>query len=119
MHARSAVQAFDLDPRVLAERPPLRIADAATELRFDARILVVRRAVLRRKLVRIEHVDRPTGEQTLQLARLVLVARGERCSYSPLQRTSATCSTSAMRATTRAGLRSGGSRTSSASRRRS
>src|SRR5919204_5305351 len=71
-HARTAVQPYDLDSRVLAEHPALWIADAPAELRLDAGILVVRRAILGRELLGAEQLDRPTGKQPLELARLVL-----------------------------------------------
>ena len=61
----TAVECRDLESRILAKHPPLRIAHAASELRLRARVLVVRRALFGWELRRIEDIDRPAWEQPL------------------------------------------------------
>ena len=50
---------------------------ARPKSRLDPRVVVVRRAGLVRVVVAVERLDRPAGEQRLELARLVRVARAE------------------------------------------
>src|SRR5437870_5866720 len=89
-----AAERRDLETGVLADHPHFRVADLASEARLGARVLVVRRARLRWKRGRIHRLDRPAGEEPLQLARLVLVARAEARPHS-LHRTSSTPSSCA------------------------
>jgi hypothetical protein len=71
-----AVQAVDLEPRVLAEDPGRRI-DRSTELCLRPSVLVVGRAFLRRVLGGFERLDRPIGQGVTQLAQLPRVLRRE------------------------------------------
>src|SRR4051794_12608301 len=93
---RAAVERGDFDAGVLADRPTARALVA--EPRLDARVVDVRLASLGRIVVRVERLDRPAGEQLLELARLVRVTRAESCFHS-LHRTSSTPSRSATSAT--------------------
>src|SRR5258708_9419781 len=76
LDTRAPVEALDLDPRVLAERPRVRL-ERAREARLLARVVVVRPAVLRPLVVGVERLDLPGGEQRAQLPQLALVSRGE------------------------------------------
>src|SRR5438105_2703316 len=118
MYAGPAAQAGDLDARVLAQRPVLRIHVSPAELRLRVRVLVVRGSRLGRVFVHRERLDLPAREQARQLARFVGVARGECCSQS-VQRTSATFGTSATRPTSIGAPTPRGSARSNSRRRRS
>src|SRR5437870_7424483 len=80
--AGMAAEPFDLDTGVLPEHPRIRRAHPATELRLRARVLVIRRPLFGRELLRFEELDRPAGQEGLELARLVLVPRAQARSYS-------------------------------------
>src|SRR5579864_1633366 len=85
--AGPAAERSDLDAGILADRPA---GDAgAPERRLGARVRVIRVAGLGRIVVGVERFDRPAGEQHLELARLVRVARAQRRGYS-LHRTPST-----------------------------
>src|SRR6184192_571251 len=60
-----------LEARVLADRPAVDVRPS--ELGLRPGVLLVRRAGLRRPALRIERLDRPAGQQPLELARLVRV----------------------------------------------
>src|SRR5205823_6048443 len=107
-----------LDPRVLPESPLVRLCPRPFKPCLRARVVVVRRAVLDRVVVGFERLDSPGGQQLLELARLVRVARRQPRLQS-VHLTSTTSSRSAIRATIRAGGTSRGNTTSSSSRRRS
>lgn len=64
---RRAAQAFDLEPRVLAEDPGTGPVDGPPEDGFAASVLVVRLADLRRVVVGIERLDLPAGQSVPQL----------------------------------------------------
>src|SRR5437870_3112700 len=64
-----------LDARVLADRPALCVGERAAELRFRAGVLDVRLAGLVGPAIGVERLDRPSGKQELELARLVGIAR--------------------------------------------
>src|SRR5262245_11513786 len=114
--ARTAAQPVHLDAGILAEHPCVRRCTLPGEERLAARVLVIGRARLGRIVVGVEPVDLPAGQQALELARLVRVAGGEDRLQS--QRTSATCGTSATRATRWWAASSLGSSTAISSRRR-
>src|SRR5438477_2967280 len=118
MDARASSQAGDFDAGILAEHPERRRRERAAEPGLRQRVVVVRRARFGRIVLHVQDLDLPAGQQPLQLARLVRVARGELRSQS-LQRTSATYGTSAIRATSRGAATSRGSARSSSSLRRS
>src|SRR4051812_46030369 len=77
VHTRTAAERVDLDAGVLRKHPHVRGRTRAPEVRLDARVAVVRVVRLGRIVLRVERVDRPAGEQPLELARLVGVARAE------------------------------------------
>src|SRR5438874_423686 len=54
LHARTAAEPCELDAGVLAEHPGIRGSDPATEHRLDARVVVVRLALLSGKLAGLE-----------------------------------------------------------------
>src|SRR6266851_7313922 len=118
LDSRPASERRHLDAGVLSQRPLVGLRPRPTEERLAPRVLVVRRSVLGRVAVRFERLDPPAGQQLLELARLVRVARGEPRRQS-VHRTSATCSRSAIRATMRAAGVSRGNTTSNSRRLRS
>jgi hypothetical protein len=77
VNARTAVEACDLEARVLAEHPRICRPHAPAERRLRVRVFVVRLAVLRWILVGVEKLELPSREQPRQLASLVLVSRAE------------------------------------------
>src|SRR2546421_2217203 len=99
MHSGRTVQPGDLEAGVFTDHPAIARADAPTELSFRARVVVIRRAVLRGKVLGVERFDHPAGKEPLELARLVRVARAKRRLHSD-HRPSETLGTSASRATT-------------------
>src|SRR5439155_24622384 len=113
--ARAAAEAVHFEPRVLRQHPGVGVVVAESRLR--GRVLVVRRACLRRIVVTVERLDRPAGEQRLELPRLVRVAGTEDGAQS-VHRTSSTPSISATSATT-AGDEPAASSTSTPTERRS
>src|SRR5712691_528502 len=116
--AGAATERRHLDAGVLSQHPDVGLCHRPTEPRLAARVLAIGVAHFGRKLGGANQLDLPTRQRSLELARLVLVARGEPRLQS-LHRTAATCSTSAMRATSRGAGVSRGSTTSSSRRRRS
>ena len=64
--AGPAAERGDLEPRVLGEHPAPRRCSRPNS-RLDPRVLVVRRAGLRRVVVALERLDRPAGERALEL----------------------------------------------------
>src|SRR5919107_4778148 len=117
MHTGPAVEPHNLDARVLGDHPLVVGRARPPEARLCERVLVVRRAVLRRIVVGVDDADLPARQQALELLRLVRVPRREPGLHS--QRTSATFGTSAMSATRRGAARSRSSARSSSKRRRS
>src|SRR5262249_32617376 len=71
----TAAERIDLEAGVLREHPAGGVRTA--ELRLEARVVVVRRAGLRRVVGAVERLDRPAGEKRFELARLVRVAGAE------------------------------------------
>src|SRR5437763_4665106 len=114
-HPRPPAERFHLEPGVLRKHPAAGVL--ATESRLERRVVVVRRAGLRRVVVAIQRLDRPAGQQRLELPRLVRVAGAEDCVQS-VHRTSSTPSISATSATT-AGAEPAASSTSMPTERRS
>src|SRR5690349_10181096 len=111
-----AVQSSDLEPRVLREHPARLVL--APERSLDRGVLVIGCARLGGIVVAVERLDRPAGQEPLQLACLVRIAGAEDGLHS-IQRTSSTPSISATPATTAAGADPAASSTSTATERRS
>jgi len=94
MDAGTTVERVHLDARVLADRPLVLVRVSSTEQGLAPRVLVVRLAVLGRKVVCLEGLDRPGRQQVLELTRLARVARRE-ARLQSVHRTSTTFSSSA------------------------
>src|SRR5581483_6538522 len=114
--AGPAAERVDLEPRVLCENPARLVRTA--ERGFDPCVLVVRCPRLRRVVIAFERLDRPAGQEVLELTRLVRVPRAEDGFHS-IQRTSSTPSTSATPATNAGAAEPAASSRSTATDRRS
>src|SRR6185437_5253551 len=100
-HTRATAERLDLEPGVLVQHPAARLL--ASEIGLEECVLVVRRARLGRIAVAVERLERPTGKEPFELARLVPVPRAEnRC--QSVHCTSSTPSTAATPATTATGV---------------
>jgi hypothetical protein len=75
---RATAEPIDLEPRVLAEHRRAGLPHLPAEQGLGARVLVIRLALLRRKVRGAEKHDSPPGQRPLELAALVLVPRAER-----------------------------------------
>ena len=76
-HARAPVERDGLDPRVLPDRPGRGGRVRRAPARLDPRVVLVRRAVLARRIPRVGERDLPARERAPQLCELVRVPRCE------------------------------------------
>ena len=77
VHARPPVERRRLDAGVLADRPRVRRRVLTAPARLDTGVVLVRLAVLGRRIARRDEPDLPAGQGTAELVELVRVARGE------------------------------------------
>jgi len=97
-NARAAAEGVHLETGILGQHPAVRVL--TPERGLDRRVLVIGRAGLGRVVVAVERLDRPPGQELLELTCFVPVPRAEDDPHYSIHRTSSTPSISATPATT-------------------